>query len=341
MKELNNERLLTVENLAKSYPTTSTVVSRKKSEIKSKYKRLIKQNKHNPEKVEELKIERKNAIDDYMKSVLAEDRQWWQINKPRFKAKDVLKDINFHVDKGEVVVVIGPSGSGKSTLLYSLNLLAEPNDGVIEFKGEDITDPKTDLNFLRSYMVMVFQHFNLFPHMSALNNVSYPAQQVTKRHIRKYKKELKKVEDSERRQWLEENIERLSKLDDKENALKLLTQLGLEDFAGAKPTSLSGGQKQRVAIARGLAMDPDMILFDEPTSALDPEVVGDVLDVMKNLANDGMTMVVVTHEMDFAREVADRVIVMDKGYIIEEGTPEKIFTNPDNERTKQFLDRVL
>ena len=224
-----------------------------------------------------------------------------------------LDGVTTDITKGEVVVIIGPSGSGKSTFLRSLNLLELPTGGSIHFEGTDITDPKVNINLHRQKMGMVFQHFNLFPHMTILNN-------LTKAPITLLKK---------------------SKEEANKKALELLKLVGLEDRAGAYPSQLSGGQKQRVAIVRALCMEPDVMLFDEPTSALDPEMVGEVLDVMKSLAKNGMTMVVVTHEMGFAKEVASRVIFMDEGRIIEEGTPTEIFENPKNERLQQFLKCVL
>ena len=224
-----------------------------------------------------------------------------------------LNNVNTEIKKGEVVVIIGPSGSGKSTFLRSLNLLEEPTGGHIFFEGTDIMDPKTDINLMRQKMGMVFQQFNLFPHKTVLQNMTLAPIKLLK----------------------------LSKEEAEEKALKLLDRVGLKDRAGAYPSQLSGGQKQRVAIVRALAMNPDVMLFDEPTSALDPEMVGEVLDVMKQLAGEGMTMVVVTHEMGFAKEVADRVIFMCDGAIEEEGLPEDIFTNPKGERTKQFLQSIL
>lgn len=224
-----------------------------------------------------------------------------------------LNNVNTEIKKGEVVVIIGPSGSGKSTFLRSLNLLEEPTGGHIFFEGTDIMDPKTDINLMRQKMGMVFQQFNLFPHKTVLQNMTLAPIKLLK----------------------------LSKEEAEEKALKLLDRVGLKDRAGAYPSQLSGGQKQRVAIVRALAMNPDVMLFDEPTSALDPEMVGEVLDVMKQLAGEGMTMVVVTHEMGFAKEVADRVIFMCDGAIEEEGLPEDIFTNPKSPRTKQFLQSIL
>ena len=230
-----------------------------------------------------------------------------------FGDNEVLKGINENIKKGEVVVVIGPSGSGKSTFLRCLNLLEEPTDGEIIFEGKNITDKNTNINEIREKMGMVFQQFNLFPHKSVLENLTIAPI----------------------------NVKNKSKSEANKKAMELLEKVGLVDKADAYPSSLSGGQKQRIAIARALAMEPDVMLFDEPTSALDPEMVGEVLNVMKSLAKEGMTMVVVTHEMGFAREVGDRIIFMDGGNIIEEGTPEEIFDNPKNERTKDFLSKVL
>ena len=224
-----------------------------------------------------------------------------------------LDGVTTDIKKGEVVVVIGPSGSGKSTFLRSLNLLERPTGGTITFEGSDIMAPSTDINKLRQKMGMVFQHFNLFPHLTILRNMTIAPMKLNG----------------------------LSKDDAEKKALSLLERVGLADRAKAYPSQLSGGQKQRIAIVRALAMDPEVMLFDEPTSALDPEMVGEVLDVMKNLAKAGMTMVCVTHEMGFAREVGTRVIFMDCGRIIEENTPEQIFTNPQNERLKSFLQKVL
>lgn len=230
-----------------------------------------------------------------------------------FGKNDVLKDINETIKKGEVVVIIGPSGSGKSTFLRCLNLLEEPTSGVINFEGEDITDKKVDINKIREKMGMVFQQFNLFPHKTVMENLTIGPTKI------------KKISNNEA-------IKKGS---------ELLEKVGLLDKKNVYPNSLSGGQKQRIAIARALAMEPDVMLFDEPTSALDPERVGEVLNVMKSLASDGMTMVVVTHEMGFAKEVGDRILFMDDGRIIEEGTPEEIFQNPKNSRTKDFLSKVL
>ena len=224
-----------------------------------------------------------------------------------------LDGVSNDIRKGEVVVIIGPSGSGKSTLLRSLNLLERPTEGTITVDGVDITSPETDINKLRQNMGMVFQHFNLFPHLTILKNMTIAPVKLGK----------------------------LSKEDAEKKALRLLERVGLADRANSYPSQLSGGQKQRIAIVRALEMDPEVMLFDEPTSALDPEMVGEVLEVMKQLAKDGMTMVCVTHEMGFAREVGTRVIFMDEGKILEEDTPEQIFTNPHNDRLKSFLQKVL
>ncbi|MEE1005936.1 MAG: amino acid ABC transporter ATP-binding protein [Acutalibacteraceae bacterium] len=226
---------------------------------------------------------------------------------------EVLKGIDTEIKKGEVVVIIGPSGSGKSTFLRTLNLLEEPTGGHIYFEGTDITDPKVNINVHRQKMGMVFQQFNLFPNMTVLKNMTIAPVKLKK----------------------------ATKAEAEERALALLDRVGLKDRANAYPSQLSGGQKQRVAIVRALCMQPDVMLFDEPTSALDPEMVGEVLDVMKTLANEGMTMAVVTHEMGFAREVADRVLFIDQGIIMEEGTPEEVFGNPKSPRLKDFLSKVI
>ena len=233
--------------------------------------------------------------------------------KKSFGSNEVLKGIDLEVAEGEVVCIIGPSGSGKSTLLRCLNKLEEVTDGHVLIDGQDITEKTTDINKVREEIGMVFQHFNLFPHLSVIDNIT-----------------LAPVE-----------LKRENKETAKARALELLETVGLSEKADAFPSSLSGGQKQRVAIARALAMNPEIMLFDEPTSALDPEMVGDVLEVMKKLAKQGMTMVVVTHEMGFAREVGHRVIFMDGGYIVEEGTPTEVFGNPQNPRTQDFLNKVL
>ena len=224
-----------------------------------------------------------------------------------------LNGVDVSIKKGEVVVVIGPSGSGKSTFLRCLNLLEVPTAGQVIFEGVDITDPSVNLNLHRQRMGMVFQHFNLFPHMTVLKNMTLAPMKLLKK----------------------------TKAEAEEKAMQLLTRVNLADRYDAYPSQLSGGQKQRIAIVRALCMEPEVMLFDEPTSALDPEMVGEVLDVMKQLAAAGMTMVVVTHEMGFAREVADRVIFMDSGKIVEEGTPDEIFQHPQQQRTKDFLEKVL
>ncbi|MBO4470501.1 MAG: amino acid ABC transporter ATP-binding protein [Clostridia bacterium] len=226
---------------------------------------------------------------------------------------EVLKGVSQHISKGERVVLIGPSGSGKSTFLRCLNLLETPTSGEIIFEGQSITDDKCDINKIRQKMGMVFQHFNLFPNMTILKNIT----------LAPVRTGLMNKEQAEK------------------EARELLKRVGLEDKADSYPAQLSGGQKQRIAIVRALCMKPEVMLFDEPTSALDPEMVGEVLDVMKELAKSGMTMVCVTHEMGFAREVADRVLFMDEGKILEEGTPSEIFTNPKEQRTKDFLNKVL
>ena len=233
--------------------------------------------------------------------------------KKAFGEVEVLKGINIEIKKGEVVVIIGPSGCGKSTFLRTLNLLEDPTGGHIYFDDADITAPKSNINEHRQKIGMVFQQFNLFPHMTVLKNMTIAPMKLLK----------------------------MSKQEAEERALKLLERVGLADRASSYPSQLSGGQKQRVAIVRALCMQPEAMLFDEPTSALDAEMVGEVLEVMKDLANDGMTMAVVTHEMGFAREVADRVIFIDQGIIMEEGTPEEVFSNPKSPRLKDFLSKVI
>ena len=230
-----------------------------------------------------------------------------------FGSHEVLKDIDFSVNKGEVVCIIGSSGSGKSTLLRCINLLEKPSGGKIIYKGKNILDDKHDVRAYRTKLGMVFQQFNLFNNHDVLGNCMVGQMKVLKR----------------------------SKEEAREVAMKYLKVVGMEQFINAKPNQLSGGQKQRVAIARALSMEPDVMLFDEPTSALDPEMVGEVLKVMKELAESGLTMLIVTHEMGFAKEVSDRVVFMDKGVIAEEGTPEQIFNNPTQERTREFLKRTL
>lgn len=233
--------------------------------------------------------------------------------KISFGDLNVIKDLSTTIKRGEKIVVIGPSGSGKSTFLRCLNRLETPDSGTILFEGNDMTNPQTNLDACRQKMGMVFQHFNLFPHLTVMENITLAPVQLG----------LKTPEQA------------------REEAMKLLERIGLPEKADVYPSTLSGGQKQRIAIVRSLAMHPDVMLFDEPTSALDPEMVGEVLEVMKDLANEGMTMVVVTHEMGFAREVADRIMFMDGGYIAEEGTPEQIFQSPNCDRLRQFLRAVL
>jgi len=231
----------------------------------------------------------------------------------KFGQLHILRGIDLEISKGEVVVVIGPSGSGKSTFLRCLNLLEVPTEGEITFEGASITGKRHDINKTREKMGMVFQHFNLFPHKTVINNITLAPIRVRK----------------------------LDKSKAEAIAMDLLHTVGLEDKRDVYPAQLSGGQKQRIAIARALAMEPHVMLFDEPTSALDPEMVGEVLDVMKNLAERGMTMVIVTHEMGFAREVGDRILFMDQGVILEQGTPQEVFGSPQNQRTKDFLSKVL
>ena len=230
-----------------------------------------------------------------------------------FQGHEVLKGIDMTIKKGEVIAIIGPSGCGKSTFLRSLNLLETPTSGCITFEGNDITNPSVNIDEMRQRIGMVFQQFNLFPNMTIKKNIMLAPVQLKK----------------------------LSEEEAEKKAAELLERIGLSDKADSYPSQLSGGQKQRVAIARSLAMNPDVMLFDEPTSALDPEMVGEVLEVMKDLARDGMTMVVVTHEMGFAREVADRVLFMNEGYIEEEGTPDEIFQHPKSERLQQFFKSIL
>lgn len=230
-----------------------------------------------------------------------------------FGANRVLNNITTEIKKGEVVVVIGPSGSGKSTFLRCMNLLEIPTSGEIIFEGQNITDTKTDINKIRTKLGMVFQQFNLFPHKTVVENIMVSPVMVKK----------------------------VAKENAYQKAVSLLKMVGLAEKENAYPSSLSGGQQQRIAIARALAMEPDVMLFDEPTSALDPEMVGEVLNVMKDLANEGMTMVIVTHEMGFAREVGDRILFMDQGKILEEGCPDELFSNPQHARTRDFLSKVL
>ena len=233
--------------------------------------------------------------------------------KKEFNGLKVLNGIDYKIKQGEKIVVIGPSGSGKSTFLRCLNLLEEPTEGEVWFDGVNITDPQNDINKMRQKMGMVFQHFNLFPHMTVLGNITFAPVRLG----------LQTKEEANA------------------NAMRLLKRIGLEDKANEYPNRLSGGQKQRIAIVRALAMNPEVLLFDEPTSALDPEMVGEVLDLIRELANEGMTMVIVTHEMGFAREVGTRVLFIDEGVIKEENTPQEFFANPQNPRLKEFLSKGL
>lgn len=256
--------------------------------------------------------------------------------KKSFGKNEVLKDINLKVTKGDIVVIIGPSGSGKSTLLRCVNCMEDPTGGSIIFNGVDIADPKVDINIHRRRIGMVFQHFNLFNNKTVIENIMLSpilcAKQDRRRAIMHnlFHKDKKPVIPVAK-----------IKADAKENAMSLLKRIGLEDKANVYPSTLSGGQKQRVAIVRSLAMNPDVILFDEPTSALDPEMVGEVLDLMKQLAATGMTMMIVTHEMGFAREVANRILFIDEGVIMEENSPQEFFANPKCDRLKDFLSKVL
>lgn len=246
--------------------------------------------------------------------------------KKNFGDVEVLKGIDLTINKGDIVAVIGPSGSGKSTFLRCLNCMEDPTSGQIIFNGVDIADMSVDINIHRRHMGMVFQHFNLFNNKTVIENIMLAPVHVRLQEARKNKVKLSKKQVRQQA---------------REEAMTLLKRIGLEDKADVYPVTLSGGQKQRVAIVRALAMNPDVILFDEPTSALDPEMVGEVLDLMKDLAAEGMTMIVVTHEMGFAREVASRVIFMDSGKIVEEGNPSEIFDNPKSDRLKSFLAKVL
>lgn len=269
--------------------------------------------------------------------------------KKSFGKLEVLKGITNTINEGEKIAIIGPSGSGKSTFLRCLNCMEDPTGGSIIFEGEDIADMKVDINIHRRHMGMVFQQFNLFNNKTVLGNIMLAPVHIGLHDLRSKKRKnffiklanLFKKKDKKKALY-EINTSRAEIIADaKENAMRLLKRIGLEDKADVYPSTLSGGQKQRIAIIRALAMNPKVILFDEPTSALDPEMVGEVLDLIKQLANEGMTMVIVTHEMGFAREVATRVLFMDDGKILEEGTPENIFSNPQHPRTKEFLSKVL
>ena len=256
--------------------------------------------------------------------------------KKNFGDNEVLKGINMTINKGDIVVVIGPSGSGKSTFLRCLNCMEDPTSGKIIFEGVDIADPKVDINIHRRKMGMVFQHFNLFNNKTVIENIMLSPVLCAKKDRRKAV-----VHNMFHKDKLPVHPVKEIKKEAEENAHKLLERIGLEDKADVYPSTLSGGQKQRVAIVRSLAMNPEVILFDEPTSALDPEMVGEVLDLMKQLAREGMTMVVVTHEMGFAREVGTKLVFMDEGKIVEENTPEKFFADPQSPRAKDFLAKVL
>ena len=256
--------------------------------------------------------------------------------KKNFGDNEVLKGINMTINKGDIVVVIGPSGSGKSTFLRCLNCMEDPTSGKMIFEGVDIADPKVDINIHRRKMGMVFQHFNLFNNKTVIENIMLSPVLCAKKDRRKAV-----VHNMFHKDKLPVHPVKEIKKEAEENAHKLLERIGLEDKADVYPSTLSGGQKQRVAIVRSLAMNPEVILFDEPTSALDPEMVGEVLDLMKQLAREGMTMVVVTHEMGFAREVGTKLVFMDEGKIVEENTPEKFFADPQSPRAKDFLSKVL
>ena len=268
--------------------------------------------------------------------------------KKNFGSAEILKDINITINKGDIVAVLGPSGSGKSTFLRCLNCMEDPSGGSIIFKGVDIADMKVDINVHRRHMGMVFQHFNLFNNKTVLQNVMMAPAYLRCKDLKKAKRKNRRTAFANLfRGGNKQELIPITQTKDqiiqeaRMQAMELLKRIGLDDKADAYPSTLSGGQKQRVAIIRSLAMDPDVILFDEPTSALDPEMVGEVLELMKELARDGMTMVVVTHEMGFAREVASRVLFMDEGQIKEEAPPEEFFSNPKDPRLKEFLSKIL
>ena len=267
--------------------------------------------------------------------------------KKSFGETEVLKDISVTINKGDIVVVLGPSGSGKSTFLRCLNCMEDPTGGSIIFNGVDIADIKVDINIHRRHMGMVFQHFNLFNNKTVIQNIMLAPVYVKCQELRKNKRKnikirIKNLFSKQKEELIPITTSKAEiQKEAKEQAMNLLKRIGLEDKADVYPSTLSGGQKQRVAIVRSLAMNPDVILFDEPTSALDPEMVGEVLDLMKALAKEGMTMIIVTHEMGFAKEVADRVIFMADGVIAEEGTPDEVFNNPQNPRTQNFLKSIL
>lgn len=266
-----------------------------------------------------------------------------------FGENEVLKGINVTINKGDIVVVVGPSGSGKSTFLRCLNCMEDPTGGQIIFNGVDIADLRVDINVHRRHMGMVFQHFNLYNNKTVLQNIMLAPVHVQCQDLRKKKRanfflpvtNLFRSKDKKKEKYPIETTKKEIVKEAKEQAMSLLHRISMEDKADVYPSTLSGGQKQRVAIVRSLAMNPDVILFDEPTSALDPEMVGEVLDLMKSLADEGMTMIIVTHEMGFAKEVANRVIFIDEGMILEEEPPEEFFENPKNPRLKEFLSKVL
>ena len=267
--------------------------------------------------------------------------------KKSFGETEVLKDISVTINKGDIVVVLGPSGSGKSTFLRCLNCMEDPTGGSIIFNGVDIADIKVDINIHRRHMGMVFQHFNLFNNKTVIQNIMLAPVYVKCQELRKNKRKNIKIRIknlfSKQKEELIPIMTSKAEIqkEAKEQAMNLLKRIGLEDKADVYPSTLSGGQKQRVAIVRSLAMNPDVILFDEPTSALDPEMVGEVLDLMKALAKEGMTMIIVTHDMGFAKEVANRILFMDEGYILESGSPKEFFEHPKSDRAKEFLSKVL
>ena len=267
--------------------------------------------------------------------------------KKSFGETEVLKDISVTINKGDIVVVLGPSGSGKSTFLRCLNCMEDPTGGSIIFNGVDIADIKVDINIHRRHMGMVFQHFNLFNNKTVIQNIMLAPFYVKCQELRKNKRKNAKIRIKNLFSKQKEELIPITtskaeiQKEAKEQAMNLLKRIGLEDKADVYPSTLSGGQKQRVAIVRSLAMNPDVILFDEPTSALDPEMVGEVLDLMKALAKEGMTMIIVTHEMGFAKEVANRILFMDEGYILESGSPKEFFEHPKSDRAKEFLSKVL
>ena len=267
--------------------------------------------------------------------------------KKSFGESEVLKDISVTINKGDIVVVLGPSGSGKSTFLRCLNCMEDPTGGSIIFNGVDIADIKVDINIHRRHMGMVFQHFNLFNNKTVIQNIMLAPVYVKCQELRKNKRKnikirIKNLFSKQKEELIPITTSKAEiQKEAKEQAMNLLKRIGLEDKADVYPSTLSGGQKQRVAIVRSLAMNPDVILFDEPTSALDPEMVGEVLDLMKALAKEGMTMIIVTHEMGFAKEVANRILFMDEGYILESGSPKEFFEHPKSDRAKEFLSKVL